>query len=141
MISRIRHARFGLLLILGVSATACDPQRQTPGAREDPQPTAAYPVVSVEAALRRYIGVDSERVMVDGATDSQPMKVTVPVRSLADNQMAIQFEFSWFDEGGREIGRSGWQFVLLEPRIQRHFSANSVTTRARGWRMEIRSAR
>ncbi|MBL8746420.1 MAG: DUF1425 domain-containing protein [Phycisphaerae bacterium] len=130
-----------MTLSVAVSAGGCDPQRRTPGVREDPQPTGSYPIVAVEPGLQRYLGVDSERVVVDPATESVPMKVSVPVRSLADNQMAVQYEFTWFDDKGREVGRSGWLFVMLEPRVQRHFSANSVTTRARGWRMEVRSAR
>lgn len=138
----VHIGRLCATVVVGLAVAGCnDPQKKTPGMREDPQASAAYPVVSVEAGLKRYLGVDSERVVVDPADESRPMKVTVPVRSLADNQMSVQYEFTWFDEAGRELGRSGWQFLALEPRVQRSFSANSLTTRAKGWRLEVRSAR
>jgi len=67
--------------------------------------------------------------------------VSVPVRSLADNQAAIQYEFTWFDQDGRELRRGGWRFTVLEPRLQKQLQGNALDSRSAGWRLEIRSAR
>ncbi len=137
----VRSACTAALFASALAFGACDPMHKTPGAVRDPQPTAQYPFIAVEAPLQRYVGVDDSGIVVDPPTESRPLHVTVPLRSLADNQMTVQYEFTWFDADGRDLGHSGWQFLALEPRLQRRLSGNSLTSKATRWRLEVRSAR
>lgn len=129
------------LVVLSAGVVGCDPQRVPPGARRDPLPAGGYPVITVEAGLQPFIGVDDANVKVTEGSIERPMTVSVPIRSLADNQAAIQYEFTWFDKEGRELRRGGWKFTALEPRLQKQLQGNAMDSQSAGWRLEIRSAR
>jgi uncharacterized protein YcfL len=108
----------------------------------DNVPTGQYPRVVVEAPLNQFVGVDYNSVVVDQPTSDRPLAVTVPVRSLApERRMNVQYQFTWLDRDGRQVGQSGWRYIVMEPRTQDRFSANAMDTRATDYRLEIRSAR
>lgn len=132
-------AAFASALVL--SGCQQDQMKAPPGAQQDPFPGANYPRVAVEGQMQKWVAADYERVNVTDPTPDTPLRVDVPLRSLADLVMYAQYQFQWFDAQGRKVGESGWKAVTLEPRLQSILSANATTSKATDWRLEVRSAR
>ncbi len=120
---------------------ACDRVKAPPMAMQDPLPGEAYPAVVLEGGIERSLVVDYDKIVSVAATSSTPLTVAVPIRSKADVQMRIQYEFRWFDEKHMEIGTSGLKFAVVEARRQIQLQGNSLTSKAKGWRVEVRAAR
>lgn len=108
----------------------------TPAA--DPLPGEYYPAITLEPALNGVLVVDPNRIMIDPASPERPMRVQVPIRSLADRMVKVQYEFQWFDAQGREVGRSGFKSEQFPARQQVMLTANPMRSDAVGWRLEIR---
>jgi uncharacterized protein YcfL len=111
------------------------------GARADGIAPEAYPGIAVEQPLQKFVVVDYPSVIVDRATAERPMRVQVPLRSTAYEQMSVQHNFTWYDAGGRQVGESGWRFVSLEPGLQTMLDGSARKLEAEKFRLEIRSAR
>lgn len=110
--------------------------------RQDPVSGNQYPKVVVESTLARWVVVDYPSITVDQPTNDRPLRVTVPVRSTAETtEMTIQYKYRWLDADGRPVGEADWRTTRISPRWQDRFVANSMTTKATDWRLEIRSAR
>lgn len=130
------------LATFSVAALAgCDTMRGTPSPRVDPQPAQSYPKVAVpDPALARSLGVNPQTVVQTSGSET-PLTVVVPVRSLVDNVMRVQYRWLWFDAMGRQVGQTTWANESLGPRLEVRFQGNATTLDARDWRLEIRSAR
>jgi uncharacterized protein YcfL len=141
--SRVSTAFIGVAVLIGPMLCGCqqDQMKGPPGAQQDPFPGANYPRVAVEGQMQKWVAADYERVIVTDPTPDSPLRVDVPLRSLADLEMYAQYQFQWFDAQGRKVGESGWKSVTLEPRLQSILSANATTSKATDWRLELRSAR
>ncbi len=134
---------YSTVALIGLAAAlpACTTNTPFPG-QPDNVPTGQYPRVVVEAPLNQFVGVDYNSIVIDPASSDRPMAVTVPVRSLApDRRMNVQYQFTWLDGSGRQVGQSGWRYIVMEPRAQDRFTSNSLDNRASDYRLEIRSAR
>lgn len=131
----------GLSVVMLGALSAC--QTNTPyGAQPDNVAHGSYPRIVVEAPLNQFIGVDYNGIVVDQATPERPLAITVPVRSLApERRMNVQYQFTWLDADGRQIGQGGWRYIVMEPRSQERFMGNAMDNRASDYRLEIRSAR
>lgn len=128
-----------LLAITLSAGSGCDQVKAPPTMRTDPL-GGAYPRNVAIDGLEEVLVVDEP--IVSHATQSQPLRVTVPVRSVADDAFGFQYRFIFFDQDGRALRQdSGWRHQRLEPRLQTQLDANSRSTTATDWRMEIRSAR
>lgn len=117
----------------------CAADTSPPGAMGDPTDTQAYPNVTVEPALQRWIVVRSPVV-----ERGEIMKVTVPVRlqSATSKPIYVQYKFVFLDEAGVPLRvQSDWQFQQLEPRMERFLRGNALDSNADNWQVEIRSAR
>lgn len=111
-------------------------------AQPDNVPHGSYPRISVEAPLNQFVGVDYSGIIVDQPTSDRPLAVTVPVRSLStERRMNVQYQFTWLDQDGRQLGAGGWRYIVMEPRSQDRFAGNAMDNRAVDYRLEIRSAR
>ncbi len=131
-------------LCIGASGLlpGCARQNQPIGAEPDNVPRGRYPQVVLDNALASFVGVDYDGVIVDPANDGTPMRVEVPVRSLAEaGQMVVQYRYSWMDAMGRSVGDSGWRTQTMEARWRGRFVGNSSSLKAANWQLEIRSAR
>ena len=133
------------------SLTACDTTKAPAGARQDPLYSEAYPSVVLMEGLDR--GLVAGEPIVTHATPERPMQVTVPIRSIDDRPLNVQYRFLFLDEAGRPMndGPGGWRFVNIGPRVQIFVKGNSMEAlsavgSARGtnpadWRLELRPAR
>jgi len=121
---------------------ACDTIKAPDIVRQDPLPQGAYPQQVVLEGLNR--GIVSGDPVVRGPSDSMPMTVTVPLRSVADKTLHVQYQFEFLDANGlpvRGTPTSGWRFVTVEPRTQVFAVANALDTDAVDWRLQVRPAR
>ena len=134
-------ARLASLLLLPlIGSISCDSVKAPHGGGADTIGPGTYPQIVVLDKLWDYLGFD--RPIVTASTDSAPMKVTVPVRLIADAATNIQYQFSFFDAQGRPLNPpSGWRFLTVEGRTQRHLEGSALSTTAADWRLEVRSAR
>ena len=130
-----------VLLAVAVVSVGCDTVKPPPAGRDDPLPIAAYPKVEIASGLHEYLVV--EKPIVDPATPQKPMKVTVPVRSVADVSINTQYQFTFFDAMGRPVKNSpsGWRYANIPRRTQLFYEAGALDTDAVDWRLRIRSAR
>ena len=132
------------LLAVAVVLPACSTTRNDnlpPGATKDPVRASEYPFITVERPLQSFVAVDYDSILVDRSDGRTPMRVEVPVRSTAYEQMSVQHRFQWYDADGRHLKDDGWKFGSLEPGTQSIFKSNAVSLDAAQYRLEIRSAR
>ena len=108
----------------------------TPGV--DPLPTPYYPAITLEPALNGALVVDPSRIVTDLPTPETPLRVQVPLRSMADRMIKVQYEFQWFDAQGREVGRTGFKSEQFPARQQVMLTGNAMRSDATGWRLEVR---
>ena len=127
--------------MLALILYGCDNVKAPPAAQLDPLPRSNYPAVTLEQGIDRHLVADYDNIVLREPTAESPLRVAVPIRTKADVQMRIQYEFRWFDENGMEIGRSGQRFEVVEPRRQVQLQANATTSKATRWRLEVRAAR
>lgn len=129
----------GLVVILMLGVGCRDTIQAPPTARTDPL-GGNYPHNVAIDGLHEVLVV--EDAIVDESTSTRPMRVSVPVRSVSDRRVTVQYRFLFFDESGRELRYdSGWRRETIEPGLQRQFDATALQTAAADWRMEIRRAR
>lgn len=138
--------RTTIAAVAGVSLLALGGCRTTndnipPGARADGVSEVTYPAITVERPLQQFVAVDYNSIQVTPWDGTSPMRVVVPLRSTAYEQMSIQYRFLWFDASGKPVSESGWTFVSLEPGLQAFLEGRATTSAAAQYRAEVRSSR
>ncbi|MGD9691139.1 MAG: DUF1425 domain-containing protein [Phycisphaerales bacterium] len=138
----IRSIAAGCLLLgtLGGLAGCNTGTRPPAGVGGDPV-GPNYPRVTIDGPLQQYLVIDYPAVVARPPTESQPLAIQVPARSQADNEFSIQYNFTWFDANGIQVGESGWRTSVLPSRRQMMLSGNALSRNAVNWRLDIRSAR
>lgn len=117
-----------------------DPIKAPPAGEGDLLLIENYPRIVATDGLDQ--GLRFSHPIVDDSSETQPLRVTVPVRSVVDkHSVNIQYKFEFFDQGGRLLNDSGWRFENLSPRIGIQLQANALHIEARDWRLIVRSAR
>ncbi len=130
----------GFALMLAVIMTGCDTIQAPDAARQDPLPEGAYPRQVVLEGLNK--GVVTGRPVVDEPTADQPMRVSVPVRSVTDKELNVQYRFEFFDARNRPTrDQPGWRYVRIAGKSSVTAESAATDTNAVGWRLEIRPAR
>lgn len=128
----------GTAAALAVLSGGCDTVRAPYAPGGDQVPASNYPKVAfADKELSAMLVVDPNVVVVD-RPEGRPIKVTVPLRSVSEHTMKLQYQFYWRDALGRPVGESGWKFVRVEPRLQVPMQANATNQDAADWRMEVR---
>lgn len=130
-----------LLLGAALVGSGCDTVRAPSTPTLDQLPAQSYPKVAVlDGYLAKSLAIDPTMVVVTPSDGSNPMSVSVPIRSLVDNTMRMEHSFIWFDVQGREVRRTVWKRQDVDPRVQIKLQSNAIDTRSVDWRLEIRSA-
>ncbi len=128
-------AAVGVLALTGCNK---DTTRAPASPGPDPLVTGAYPQITMAGGL---VGLLVQgRPIVESATTSTPLRVTVPIRSVQDGPTRVQYQFTWLDSSGRPVGQSGWKYELVPPRMERFFESNALSTTAVDWQLEIKVA-
>ncbi len=132
-----RPLRAGACLALCFVAWMSGCQGDGPHAgRPDPLPLENYPHIAVERGLHQMLVFDDP--VMEGPTESSPMRVTAPVRFDRDEGGAyIQYQFTFVDAHGRTVSESGWRFERLPPQWRRELSAAALDTNAVDFRLEV----
>lgn len=126
-------------LCVVVSVGCQDQQAGYPPASPAPDPiVGGYPQITMAGGLSRLIVHGAP--VVEGASASAPMRVTVPVRSIQDAMTRVQYQYTWLDDKGRPVSESGWRYETVPPRMERFFESSALSTKAVGWRLEIKVA-
>lgn len=125
-----------------LGAGACSQTPRTPSPVLDPQPASSYPKVAVaEPQLAKYLGITPGSVVVTGGDGEKPLAVVVPIRSLANSAVRIQYRFMYYDASGRQLREGVWRDERIEPQFEVRLQSNATDLQSRDWRVEIRSAR
>mgnify|MGYP005842767909 CR=1 FL=1 len=127
----------GAILVL-LGAAACQSSAPPYRGRVDPIPLSDYPQIVVTRPLDDLLGFSQPNVTP--ATDTEPMRVVAPVRSMQDGYTRVQYQFEFFDERGRPLSRSGWRYRSITPRQQVFLDGRALSTEAKDWRLSIRQA-
>lgn len=125
-----------------MTMSACDSGPRAPaGARPDPVTAGAYPNITVDGSLAKFIAVDYDSIVYQATTAERPMFVQVPARSQADNEYSIQYNFEFYSADKVKVGETGYKTITIPSRRQVQLTGNAITSRATLWRLDIRSAR
>ena len=137
-----RFSKSLVVLAALVSAAGCNDSVKAPRPiGVDRLGPGQYPRnVAVEKNLDK--GLVAGPTIVNESTPDRPMRVTQPVRNVADYPLRIQYQFSFLGSDGRPVrGSDGWRFIELEPRVERFLEASATDTNAVDWRLTVRAAR
>ena len=126
-------------LVLALIIAACDTVQAPPSPRGDPL-SGAYPTNVAIDGLSDDLVVDTP--IVTPSTPDRPMNVVVPVRSVTDKKLALQYQFIFMDDRGRPLRpMGGWQYITVEPKLQIFMEGSALNTAAKDYRLEIRPNR
>jgi len=87
--------------------------------------------------------VTDEPIVTPG-TATQPMSVTVPLRSVyEDGTLKIQYQFTFLDDRGRPIKAQthGWKYATVPPLARIYAEAGAMDTNAADWELIVRPAK
>ncbi len=133
------HTPAVLCLLVVTALAACDTVKAPHALRTDPL-GGAYPQNVAIEGLHKYVVVDQP--IVDGPTPNRPLNVTVPLRSVSEGVVNVQYRFEFLDRAGRPLrSSSGFKFATLEPRTQVFLESNALDTNAVDWRLLVRPSR
>lgn len=136
----LRITALCLSLVGLASLTACRDEVMAPyGADADPVTHPMYPKVTVDAWLKQTTAVDYTAIVVDAATETRPIAVSVPLRSRSDNDMWVRYQVRWLDGRGRQVGATEWKEAQLFSRRNVFLKANALSAEAVDWRIDIQT--
>lgn len=131
-----------LLIGLGLGPAACDTGPRPPaGVGLDPVRASQYPAITIDGPLQKFVVADYDKLYANPPGPDRTLFIQVPLRNQADNDVALQYNVTWFATDGKVLGETGFQTVELPSRRQIVVSANATSREATGWRMDVRSAR
>lgn len=141
---RGNHRASCVILTVGLMLGGCaakDPLMAPAQPRNDPLPASAYPQLVTLEGLDEGLGFWPP--IVEPSTPERPMDVTVPVRSMVDYPLNVQYRFEFLDDLGRPLRSNidGWGFIHMEPRLRVVLRGNAIGDDARDWRLYLRPAR
>ncbi len=129
---------FALAALTLAIGCAHDPNKPAPGLRPDPLTGRQTQNVAIEGVERFLVAGEP---FVDAANQSQPMRVMVPLRSITERPLNVQYQFIFMDERGRELRtNSGWTFQHFEPYSQHQVTGVALKDSAAQWRLMVRPA-
>jgi uncharacterized protein YcfL len=109
-------------------------------AARDPLPIEAYPEIVLLDGLERALV--KERPIVTPSAINSPLRIRVPIRSVVDQNITIQYRTMFYGADREELSRDpAWKQRVVQARTQIFIDEMALTERAQSWRMEIRTAR
>jgi len=127
-----------VVLTVGCSSPDTVMAPHTPPA--DPLPEGAYPNVVLLDDLQQVLV--REQPNVTPASDIEPMRVRVPIRSVVDTNLNLEYRFIFYNDDRDQLTRNPtWQPLVLPRRVRRYVQANAIQLAATYWELEIRKRR
>ena len=107
----------------------------------DPLPEDAYPQIILQGRDLKQLVV-KEAPNVTPASDVEPMRVRVPIRSVVDTTLNLEYRFIFYNEDRDQVTRNPtWQPLVLPRYTRRYVQANAIQLAASYWELEIRYRR
>lgn len=102
-----------------------------------PAPSAAYPQVVFLDGLERSLVQEAPVVQLPDQTT--PLRVRVPLRSVADVGFTVEYKWVFRDSAGDDTNRNPvWRTITFAPRAREFISANAISLRAVDWELQLR---
>jgi len=130
-------ALVALAAIAFAALTGCDTTKAPYPGSPDAITRATYPDVTVDGSLEGTTAVDYPSITFTPGTADRPASVNVPMRSRADWDQVVMYQFRWFDAQGRQVGNSQWRKEVLPARRNAQLTANALTSAAIAWRLDV----
>jgi hypothetical protein len=106
-------------------------------AAPDPLPEGAYPEIVLLNGLEHV--VVKEKPTVTGPTSEGPLNVRVPIRSVTDEWLRIEYRFMYSTADGEQLTTDPiWHQQQIAPRTRVFLQSNALSQRATKWQLEIR---
>lgn len=127
-------------LALAVTTGCQQPTVLPPATGADPVPLDNDPrIVALD-------GLDQFLVVSDPIIDQEPdglLRVSVPARVIMEEGVIrVQYRFLFLDERGFTLRpEEQWRYLVMPARTLVSMESISLSTRAKDWRLQIRSAR
>jgi uncharacterized protein YcfL len=122
--------------------SGCDTGPRPPaGVGQDPVLVAQYPNITIDGPLQKFVVCDYNLIVTQAPAADRTMFVQVPLRNQADNEIALQYNFTWYAADGRQVGQTNWMTLTLPSRRQGMATGNAIVREAVAWRLDVRSAR
>lgn len=100
-----------------------------------------YPRVTYQMGLTES-EIVYDRPSVRRAEGNRPLEVTVPLRSLKDEQIAIQYQFVFYDEQGQLVRPAAdWRRAVVPGRSVLYVTSNATSLAGDDWRLLLRKSR
>ena len=138
MVSGLRLTFSGLCLAGLLTGAGCQADPMTaPGAVSgQTQPVTPSRNVTI-------LGLDGSLVagaaIVEGGGDTSVDRVAVPIESMADRGLDIEYRFELFDSEHRLVGGTGrWRSLHIGPQVQVQIEAFAPQSGAADWALTIR---
>lgn len=96
-----------------------------------PKVVVLHPVMAKDLVLSPAV--------VESTTRTSTMAVRVPIRSIRDYPIAMQYRITFFAQGQRLLTpQPAWQSLTLGPRQRAVVQANALSMDAVDWQLELR---
>ena len=106
-------------------------------ASQDPLPAAAYPQIVLFDGLERALV--KEKPTVQPADETTPLRVSVPLRSVIDQGVTVEFKLVFRDAVGNDTNRNPvWRTITFPARGREFIRANAVSLDAVEWELQVR---
>ncbi len=129
------------MLAAGVCLGGCnkDNVRAPEGIRTDPL-AGGYPQNIALSGLHNALVIGQP--VVDSSIADKPMRISVPLRSVAEGTLRVQYRFILLDDRGRPVrtNQEGWRYQVLARRAEVFLETTALDTDAVDWRLEVRAA-
>lgn len=126
-------------LIVMLAMAGCDTIQAPPSPRGDPL-EGNYPANVAIQGLAEELVV--EKPIITASSPDVPMSVVVPVRSVSDDKLKLQYRFIFLDNRGRPLTQPpGWQYITVEPKLRIFMEGSALDTSAADYNLEIRPNR
>ena len=130
----------GAVSLLSFGFLGCESYNAPPTGVADTLPPGVYPKNVVVDGLAD--GIVFGDPIVTPSTETKPMRVVVPVRSIADYPINIQYQVQFFDTSRRPlVTNQGFRFMNMAPRVEQFMDVSALDVNAVDYRVLVRPAR
>ncbi|WP_419807485.1 hypothetical protein [Sphingomonas sp.] len=141
MRSAIRRLGIPLALLTAAAVVGCgsgpDLVKAPNTAADDPLAAAAYPNIVLHDGLEQALV--KEKPVVHPAVGDDPMTVRVPLRSVIDEPLSIQWQVTFATADGEQLTDNPvWHPEVILPRTRKYIEASSITRRATRYELQVR---
>jgi len=128
--TRLSLPALALFLLLGCQQGVSPPIQ----GRQDPY--AENQITFASEDLRRHTAVDRPNLSRD--PESGILFIQVPIRATGDQNLYIDYRFTFKDRNGQDLWTTAWLHKVLNPHVNDSIQGNSTDARAADFRLDLR---